>query len=386
VQDYGGAELASEVSTSGGETGFRYEIDFRAGGTGQETLIAGWSYPERDYTWTLGPRSILHIPVATATCDSALKFRAGPMVRQGVVSFQRLHVAVNGRTVARLVSRAPSVYELYVPADVLKERPVLEIEFQMPDAHAPDEVGGPGDTRELGVWLSSLQLAPLARPTGGQADNQAATDKALLMDLQSLGENCELGFVQRLGGAEPLGLFRWASTPLQNLLAALDARFAGLGAIENLAIEVDEASEFQVLDRRFGFRNHSFAFQNAGAKRDDILKREVARLPFMARIMIEDLEGGQKLFCFHDAGRSNLDRIELLTRALGKYGPNWLLWVYPAGAPARVGTAERIGDRLIRGYVDKFQPLHNVKTPSVAAWMGAIRVAHGLWRTGRSKG
>ena len=196
------------------------------------------------------------------------------------------------------------------------------------------------------------------------------------------GENCELGLVQRIGGAEPLGLFRWASTPLPNLLAALDARFDGLGAADTLVIEMDGASEFHVVDRQFGFRNHSFAFHNAGARREDILKREMARLPYMARMMTEDLETAGKLFCFHDAARSGRERIEQLMAALGRFGPNWLLWVRLAQRPEQVGTAERVGERLIEGYIDRFQPLDNVKTPSVEAWMRVVRAAHGIWRRG----
>jgi hypothetical protein len=136
------------------------------------------------------------------------------------------------------------------------------------------------------------------------------------------------------------------------------------------------------VDRRFGFRNHSFAFHNAGARREDILKREMARLPYMARLMIEDLEAAEKLFCFHDAGRSGRERVEQLLAAIGRYGPNWLLWVRPAQRAEQVGTAELVGERLIEGYIDRFQPLDNVTTPSVGAWMGVVRTAHAVWRTG----
>jgi len=354
------------------------QIDLRAGGQGHEFLLAGWSHAEKEYTWTLGKKSLVRLPAPAAACDCSLKFRAGPMVRAGAAPFQRLDVSVNGTLLARLIARAPAQHELFVPAALLAQDSV-DIVFHMPDAQPPTEDGS-GDSRELGFWLASLEFAPLpAAPPLPHAAARAA-DKAMLMDLQSLGENCELGFVQRFGGAEPLGLFRWASTPLPNLLAALAARFAGLGEANNLVIEADEASEFQVLDTRYGFRNHSFAFANAGARREDLLKRERVRLPFMARLLIEDLERADKLFCFHDAGRSDRAAIERLVAALGAYGPNSLLWMCPAPAPPLVGTAERLGPRLIRGFVDRFQPLHDVRKPSVAAWMGAIRGAVGIWR------
>ncbi len=34
-----------------------------------------------------------------------------------------------------------------------------------------------------------------------------------------------------------------------------------------------------MLDKRDGFRNHSFAFADIGARREDVLKREQVRLP-----------------------------------------------------------------------------------------------------------
>jgi hypothetical protein len=372
--------LTSEDLLPGNCSGSRFEIDFRAGGKGQETLIAGWSHPEAECIWTLGPKSVVHLPVGEVESDHMLKMHAGPMVQQGRVNFQRLHVAVNGTSIARLVLRMPTQLELYVPAEVLKGQARREIVFEMPDARAPSEPGGVGDKRVLGMWLSSLQFAPLDWASPAQPSGAALADKAILMSLQSLGENCELALVQRFGGAEPFGLFRWAATPLPNLLAALEARFEGLGLAENLTIELDTASEFQVLDRRFGFKNHSFAFHSDGARRESILMREMVRLPYLARSMIRDLESARKLFCFHDAGQSGRERIERLVTSLGRYAPNWLLWVRPAQRPEQVGTAERVGERLIEGYIDRFQPLHNVQTPSVGAWMEVVRAAHRIWK------
>ena len=51
----------------------------------------------------------------------------------------------------------------------------------------------------------------------------------LMRQVESLGINCELGLVQRHCLAEPLGLFRFAYTPLEGLVAALHQDFAGIG-------------------------------------------------------------------------------------------------------------------------------------------------------------
>ena len=275
----------------------------------------------------------------------------------------------------------------------MKARTLLEniLSSSRQDATLPASLGHSGDKRELGFWFSSLRLEPLlegpifepapaAEPPAAHAEPSGAADvKTIMVDLQSLGTNCELGFVQRTHGAEPLGLFRWGNTPLPNLLRALDAHFEGLGDAENTVITIDAASEFQIVDKRFGFRNHSFAFQNQGATEEKVRERELVRLPFLARLMIEDLEQGDKLFCFHDAGHSSPDDVHRLLGAMQKYGPGWLLWICP-GTAAQTGTAELVHEGLIRGYIDLFQPLQNVEKPSLDAWTGAVIAAHRIWQ------
>jgi hypothetical protein len=360
--------------------GLSPRIDFRAGGEGHEYLVAGWSFPEKDYSWTLGTRSVIRLPRAGGEADCSLRFRGGPMVRDGVKSFQRLFVSINGVTLAQLVVRHILTLELLVPAALFGEADAVEVELHLPDATAPSELGDSADTRALGFWVSDLELTPLE--PGGKSPVSAARagDAAMLMEIQSLGANCELGFVQRYYGAEPFGLFRWSSTRLPNLLCALEARFEGLGSPDNIDIVLDGNSEFQVIDKRFGFKNHSFAFQDAGAKKDDILRRETTRLPFLTRLFLEDLGSGGKLFCFHDANRSPLDQIFLLADSLNRYGANTLLWVRSTDDLAVVGTAERLRADLIAGYVDTFEALNNVRQPSIPAWMKMIRAAYQRWR------
>ncbi len=202
-------------------------LDLRASGKAHPYLIAGWSYPEPDYTWSLGHKTLIRIPIAGASTDWMLKMRCGPMARPPSLSFQRITVRVNTAVIAHVICRGPSQYEFFVPEKTLAGAEAVDIVFELPDAQAPKNFPGSVDSRELGIWVASLQLAPLALPSIAPPDAQAASDKTMLEKLQSLGENCELGFVQRAAGAEPLGLFRWANTPLPNLLAALEASFEG---------------------------------------------------------------------------------------------------------------------------------------------------------------
>jgi hypothetical protein len=354
-------------------------VDFRAGGRGQEYLIEGWSYPEAEYTWSLGQTSIVRFSHEGRREDHALLLRGAPLVREGALPFQRLEVVVNGAMVARLVLRAKTQIELMVPAAVIGDGPAVEVVFHWPDATAPSELGGSGDSRALAFAMGLVELRPLAAGARSAVAAQRAEDRAMLMDIQSLGANCELGMVQRHFGAEPFGLFRWASTPLPNLVRALEARFEGFGLPENLDVWMDDATEFHVIDKVFGFKNHSFAFQNKGAKREDILRREAARLPFLKRLLIEELEAGSKLYCFHDGNQSSLDDINKLVAALNKYGRNVLVWVKAIGKGENIGDVNIINHNLIAGYIDYFEALGNVTQPSFNAWLKMLRSAHGVW-------
>jgi hypothetical protein len=63
------------------------------------------------------------------------------------------------------------------------------------------------------------------------------SDRELVIQFESLGDNCELGLVQRMAGAEPLGLLRFAGVPLRHLIRAMEARFEGMADTANIRVE-----------------------------------------------------------------------------------------------------------------------------------------------------
>ena len=120
-----------------------------------------------------------------------------------------------------------------------------------------------------------------------------------MMHFESLGENCEFGFVQRAYGAEPLSLLRWCDVPLSALLKALQARFEGLGDPENVTVPITPRGMFRVDDKAYGFRGHSMADGAAVRPDKDMLqKQECERLTYLRRKLIEDLEDAEKIFVY----------------------------------------------------------------------------------------
>ena len=82
------------------------------------------------------------------------------------------------------------------------------------------------------------------------------SDRDLVLQFESLGDNCELGLVQRRVGAEPLGLLRFSGAPLRNLLRAFAARFEHIADPAHVRLQ-PENGEFMVKLTKYDFTYHS---------------------------------------------------------------------------------------------------------------------------------
>lgn len=84
------------------------------------------------------------------------------------------------------------------------------------------------------------------------------SDSDLVLQFESLGDNCELGLVQRRMGAEPLGLLRFAGAPLRNLLRAMRNRFALIDDPAHVRLQV-ENGEYMVRLTKYDLIYHAHA-------------------------------------------------------------------------------------------------------------------------------
>lgn len=74
-----------------------------------------------------------------------------------------------------------------------------------------------------------------------------------LLRMESLGDNCELGFVLGNLGCKAGSVFRWASMKPDRLLSKLRADFAGMYEFDNLS----PLRPAMVLDSRYGIGWHT---------------------------------------------------------------------------------------------------------------------------------
>jgi hypothetical protein len=203
-------------------------------------------------------------------------------------------------------------------------------------------------------------------------------DRDLVVQFESLGDNCELGLVQRRVGAEPLGLLRFSGTPLRNLLPAMMARFAHIGDPAHVRLS-PEHGEYMVKLTKYDFTYHADA-KVGEVDLDRLMKQQTRVVSFLARKLIDDLEEPSKIFVFRqNEPLSAIDLIDLRL-AIAAYGPGRLLWVQPACPGHPPGSVALVDERLMIGYVRRLAGRETVPDLDFESWMTVLRRAYRLSR------
>ena len=378
-------------------------IGFGVAGNSLPHLGGGWARAEPDFTWATGPESHLVLPRVQDSGALILTLDLIPFVHAPEIPDQRLIVSANGGVVGSVALSRPSLLGFRIPAELAERADRLLITLQHPDAARPADFLRGQDTRSLAFSLRELKVYrdPEDGPTtrrlpsglmlrGGRPTNDPAQwvksrtglDLAgLAMQFESLGENCEFGLMQRRCDAEPLGLLRFSSTFLRNLIRGLDAGFEGLGATEDIEprLEGDGRKEFMVHEKCYGLVYHTFVYEG---ERSAWLMREqeAARLKFLRRKFMEELAVSDKIFVYKCNMPVSEAEILALHMALNAHGNNTLLWVAPAEKDRPAGTVEVARRGLLKGYIDRFAPDNNAHDFSFEGWLRVCANAYLLSR------
>jgi hypothetical protein len=202
------------------------------------------------------------------------------------------------------------------------------------------------------------------------------SDHDLVLQFESIGDNCELGLVQRHAGAEPLGLLRFAGAPLRNLLRGMDGRFANIADPHHIRIS-PENGEYMVKLTKYDFTYH--AHVAIGDMEPEALHQQQTRtVGFLANKLIGDLENPSKILVFRQNEPLLGSDLVDLRIALSAYGPSILLWVQEALPGHPPGSVEVADERLMVGYVRRLAERDRVQDLDVASWMQVLRRAHAI--------
>jgi hypothetical protein len=201
----------------------------------------------------------------------------------------------------------------------------------------------------------------------------------LMQSFESLGENCDLGVVQRAVGLEPFGLFRFSACHAAAVAQLLKTRFEGLFDADDLWVDVvGERREYWVKSRNTPFEAHTNRY--AGQHEEEVVRRgELDRMRYLKGHLLQDLARGRKLFVYK--GQSDLATIRTVADALQHYGPNTLLWVQLADAEQPPGAVRRQSEHLLTGAVSRFGTYDDAPSLPIDEWVRLCGQAFRLWRS-----
>lgn len=203
--------------------------------------------------------------------------------------------------------------------------------------------------------------------------DSVTTDADLVLQFESIGDNCELGLVQRQAGAEPLGLLRFAGTPLRNLVRALHARFANIADPAHVRLNA-ENGEYMVKLTKYDFTYH--AHVRVGEMEPTALHLQQCRtVGFLAKKLVADLAAPSKILVFRQNEPLLASDLIDLRIALSAYGQSTLLWVQNALPGHPPGSVEVADERMMVGYVRRLAERETVPDLDFAPWIQMLRRA-----------
>ncbi|MBP2291488.1 hypothetical protein [Azospirillum rugosum] len=209
-----------------------------------------------------------------------------------------------------------------------------------------------------------------------------------LLRFESLGDNCEFGFVLRRHACEAGSLFRWAAMKPDQLLSLLRANFTDFYRFENLA----PLRTNMVLDAPYGIGWHTdlksevasgrLHYRDDEATRRKLHRKEVRKLQYLLSKFAARLRLGGVIYVLKSNGGIAPDTVDGILdelTALAGHTDFALLEVQASDDPARIGTVERRGPQRLRGYVSRFAAYQKADDVDAEAWTRIMDGARHLY-------
>ena len=250
-----------------------------------------------------------------------------------------------------------------------------ESEAAFDEAFYLNRYPGVAEAVQHGEFASGLEHYRRVGAHEGHVTSQQADDacRDLMRGFCSLGHNCEFGMAQRVFGAEPIDLFRWALTESDVLIRLLRAKFAGIGDPNQIEVYSSPTGEYHVRHNGYRFAWHAWA--KIGETTPERLRdRESKRLPFLARKLMEEMQLATRIFVVTQPDMTSGTAAEILS-AMHIHGRATLLYV--TQAPPR--SVQRYGAYLLHASIPRFAEQAAVLTTLPAAdWLSVCQQARSL--------
>lgn len=200
-------------------------------------------------------------------------------------------------------------------------------------------------------------------------------DPELLHCFESLGDNCEFGFVQRYHGAEPSSLYRWATAPLHGVMRGLEDGWADIYAWEHLrpwAADMAWDDQYQcafhcALHCSRPGEDKPFEFILPEAERREAWLADRPKFLHLRDKTLHGLRSGHKVYVVKANAGLSFDNLLALKAALDSYSNARLLCVVPEALT------------ILRGLSLVAPGLKIASISQLASYMRVELAAYGEW-------
>jgi len=198
--------------------------------------------------------------------------------------------------------------------------------------------------------------------------------KQVLTRFESIGDNCEFGFVQRANGIEPGGLLRWTTTPLPRLITLLSGDFKDFYLFENLIPNPDDGG--MVIDAVSGIGFHSRLRSRDGKfllNDDDrrlLYAEEKVKIDYLVEKLLARMADSSVIFVYKATWGAREEDIKELHSILRRHSNCRLLFVAKPPKGGEAGMVEDKGGGLLTACASDFAPWDKVDAEhiDVSGW------------------
>jgi len=183
------------------------------------------------------------------------------------------------------------------------------------------------------------------------------TNNLNISRFESLGDNCEFGFVKRSLEDESGGLLRWATSPPDVLIEGLKNRFAGLYEYENLTPSWND----MVRDSAYGFCFHTKMISEeqkwlqTDEERRAIHSEEKRKVDYLVGKLLTRLQDPNVICVYKCNDSISTIDAKSLAKCIADIGPSTLLVVRKTKDENLIGKVFPEKNYLC-GFVDNFAP------------------------------
>ncbi len=211
-------------------------IRFGSGGNAALYQMYGWGEPGAGFTWTIGHRASMVMPVvASGTETLLLEASLSPFVVAGKLERQLIDVYANGEKVAQWNATDTGVFKAVIPTRLIAGG-IVNLRFDLPEATSPAELGLNDDRAVLGMQLGTVTLHKLAY-NPGETIRFGSGGNAALYQMYGWGEP-GAGFTWTIGHRASMVMPVVASGTETLLLEASLSPFVVAGKLERQLIDV----------------------------------------------------------------------------------------------------------------------------------------------------